>query len=217
VISTQQRPRYNSVLMVRAKTQLNEIMINGTAIEALPRPLLVFLHSGAVVQLASPTSPWVKLTKEADIDLAYCSTAWQRRRSGEPASGVQRSSLLQFWAHQLDCWSASAGSSIEPSSLLIRIGRGQDELGWQESLEVILAAATLEIPMRVQFEDAAWQSLLGVPDQRLAWQQLLDYKLAGIEVLAFDADADQAALGVHYVDPDATRSSVNQAERKLDL
>jgi len=207
---------YNSVIMVRAKTQLNECGIDGVAVEDLRRPLLVFFHADAIELIESDASPWVRLAGQSDIDLVYCTTAWQRRRRSEPAGAARPSSLVQFWAHWLDCWRTGNTAVSDDQPLLIRLTRAQSELGWQESLEVILAAASLEMALHVRFEASAWHSLLDFPDQRRAWQQLLDFELADLEVLGLDPDPDEAALGVKYTEGDEAGSIPLPADR-LDL
>jgi len=210
------RTLYNSVIMVRAKAQLNEWSIDGVAVEDLPRPLLLFFHADAIELIESDVSPWIALAGQSGIDLAYCTTAWQRRRSSEPAGAARSSSLVQFWSHWLDCWRTGNRTVPGDHSVLIRLTRAQCELGWQESLEAILAAASLEIALHVRFEVSAWHSLLGFPDQRRAWQQLLDFELADLEVLGLDPDPDEAALGVRYAADDRTEA-VPLPARRLDL
>lgn len=208
---------YNSVIMVRAKTQLNDFSINGSSIERLPHPVLIFFHGAAVELLACGDSDWVGLAERPGIDLAYCLTAWRRRGRGEPAGAARASSLTQFWAHQLACWKNDTGTAFDERAVQLRLAHAQSPLGWQETLEVVLAAATLEIPLCVRFEADAWRSLLAAPDQRQAWQQLLDYELAGIEVHGVDADSAQRALGVRFSGSATASRSPDDPLRGLDL
>lgn len=210
------RTPYNSVVMVRAKALLNEFSIDGVRVEDLPRPLLVFFHADAIELIASDASPWSSLARQPGIDLAYCNTAWQRRRSSEPAAAARPSSLVQFWAHRLDCWRTDTASILDDQPVLIQLAHAQDESGWQESLEVILAAATLEIGLHIRFKASAWRSLLAFSDQRQAWQQLLDYELAVIEVVGLDPDPDQAAMGVRFAGADGAET-IETPARRLDL
>jgi len=215
--SDRKHTQYNTVVMVRAKDRLNATRIEGIAVEDLTRPLLVFFHGDAIDLIADESSPWVELARQSGIELAYCTTAWQRRRNGLPAAAVRPSSLVQFWAHQMACWQACTDPDLNEQPVLIRLIDAQPALGWQERLEVMLAAATLEIPLSIQFEADAWCSLADAADQRRAWQQLLDFELADIEVLGVEADPDQVSLGVRYA-PAAARDRAGQpAVRRIEL
>lgn len=184
--------------MVRAKVPLNDLRHDGLSIDELPRPLWLFFFGEGVEGLAADNSPWRSLAEEERVDLAYCTTAWERRDYGSVPAWVEGSSLVQFWAIQLDLWRREGRFEDGDAPLSIRFNAPRDALGWKESLEIILAAATLDLTMLIEFNGPAWKSLLDAPDQRRAWQQLLDFELATLTVHGLPADAVEVRRGVAF-------------------
>jgi len=171
---------YTSVMLIHAKMPVEPHV---AAARDLDRPALVFFHSEAVDLLSLvrfKESPWRKLSALPDIDLVYCTSAWRRRGGGHPPPGVVASTLTQFWAHQLQAWRSDSRS--DPADNVVNIGlcESHNERGWQEILELILAAAALDIPMRIGFKSSAWRSMKRFPTQIAAWRQLTDFDLATV-------------------------------------
>jgi hypothetical protein len=184
--------------MVRAKRQLNGPGPGGASVDELPRPLWIFFYGEAVELLAAGPSPWSALAEQSGVDLAYCTTAWQRRGFSRPPADADASSLLQFWQRQCACWQVQRPLTDDAQAVTIRCVDERGELGWRETLEMILSAATFELSVHVQLAPAAWRSLLATPDQRQAWQQLLDFDLATLEVQGLGPDPDEVARGVRF-------------------
>ncbi|MEN1729656.1 MAG: hypothetical protein AAGJ52_14565 [Pseudomonadota bacterium] len=176
-------------MMVRAKPGLNDEQGRLEFLRDQDRPLLVFLHSDAVDAVRDPDSPWMDLKDMDDVDLAVCAAAWARREGDQPPPGVLTSSLIRFWSAQLASWALTDGGDVS-GPVRILIDQPQSALGWKEALEVLLAAATLEIPLDVVFSTAAWESMQSRTDTRAAWRQLTDFDLASLRVAGGDGEAD---------------------------
>ncbi len=208
---------YISVMMIRAKLEPSELeSVLGEA-RALSRPALLFFHSDAVCSLSDPTSPWLGLCGEPGLDLAYCVSAWQRRDCGEAPKGVQASTLIRFWDARLRSWQADGDDKRVDAPVAVSIRQVRDELGWQETLEVLLAAATLDIPLAVRFEAEAWASLISLPKARAAWQQLLDFELASLQVIGAPADERERSRGIEFLSADRHAPNSRSGLRLLEV
>jgi len=193
-----QRVPYNSVIMIRAKRRLNEVAETVARIRRLEAPALLFFHAGAVEQLQDPASPWRELFDEPSIDVAYCSAAWQRRGFADPPAGVEASTLVRFWDALWRHWEAQSPSWDEGEPIRVTIDSPRDPQDWSDSLEVLLAAATLDLPLEVEFSASAWDALCRDVASRAAWQQLLDFEMARLCVRDAAPDPDQIAAGVEF-------------------
>jgi hypothetical protein len=192
---------YTSAIMIRAKLRPDQVAATIARVRRLEGPVLLFFHAAAVDQLQDESSPWRELFDDSSIDMAYCSAAWQRRGLATPPKGIEASTLVRFWDA---FWRAGEARSLMPTPegsapVRVRIDSARSPQDWSDSLEVLLAAATLDLPLAVEFSASAWASLCSEQDSRAAWQQLLDFDLARLSVRGAVPEADQMDAGVEFL------------------
>jgi hypothetical protein len=153
--------------------------------------VVVFFHgSGVDHATAAHSGPWLALSGLSRLKLEVCSAAWQRRHARTPPAPFVVSSLVRFWHRvakgyrivgQAGC--ASRNTALD-SPWVIRIDSRPAEPDSREVLEVVLAGASLELPIAVVFTGEGRRHLIG--GQVRQWRQLVDFELARCHVLAGD-------------------------------
>jgi hypothetical protein len=188
--------RYNSVLLVQAgldtppaRRQLEQLQRRSDSAEA---PILAFFHSAAAALDASDQlSVWAGLTDSLDIHLAVCQSARARRVDSPPPVPWIASTLVRFWSAVLTARNLGAPewAPVRSGGVLVRLGSALDALEWRERLELVLAAASLDLDVIVAFEGDALVALAG--EDLRGWGQLRDHGLARMVTTGSDTAGDK--------------------------
>lgn len=175
--------RYNSVLLVQAgldtppaRRQLELLQRRSGSAEA---PILAFFHSAAAaLDPPEPLQAWADLATESDIDLAVCQSARARRVDSPPPAPWLASTLVRFWSSVLTARNLGAPEwgPVRSGGVLVRLSHSLAAREWRERLELVLAAASLDLDVIVAFEGDALANLTG--EDLRGWGQLRDHGLA---------------------------------------
>jgi hypothetical protein len=178
---------YNTVILVRSGLDQADAIelrtLAGRMIESGHRPLLIFFHAeAAALDDAGERRAWASLADAGGVTLAVCRAARGRRSNAPLPAPFQDSSLVQFWASVLAARQlvAPKPGPVKPGGLLLRMSRAMAQFEARDCLELVLAAASLDLDLVVWFEGAGL-SLLEGPEAR-GWLQLLDHGLARLVV-----------------------------------
>lgn len=171
--------------------------------EAVAGAPLVFLHGEGVQWGGVPSAEWASVARPS-VQVCVCRTSW-RRRFGErppppPLRPATLSVLLEHIAavDRIDSFAPGAGLCSMPlgagRGLLFEIDRPPlDDRDALETLEVVLAAAALELPAGVLVTAAGAGHLDGESGRR--WRQITDLGLLPVHAGAHDdARADSFGL-----------------------
>ncbi len=177
----------NLILLVRATPG------SAPAVDALNRAsrmlressgeLVVFFHGAGVEHACAPNAAeWSPLAARG-ARLEVCRAAWQRRHDDEPDSAFISSSLVSFWHrvasdHQLACCGQGqhASGELPGRGWVIEVTAPPSDPDSREILELVLAGASLELPLAVIFRDHGCSHLTGA--EARGWRQLVDFELA---------------------------------------
>jgi hypothetical protein len=204
--------RYNRVMLVQAgledplaRAQLEQARALLTAGQG---PLLVFFHvRAAALEGRGQAQAWSRLAADHDVTLAVCQAARARRVDSLVEAPFQSSTLVRFWASVLNAAELLAPHpvAVRPGGFLLNIQRAADPLESRELLELVLAAASLELDIVVCFGAEALSLLAG--EGGAGWFQLRDHELARMVTTATDS------AELEFIDP--TTLGRWQAERTV--
>jgi hypothetical protein len=184
---------YNRVMLVQADLaeplvraqlqQARDLLATGQG------PLLVFFHArAAALEERGQVLAWAGLAAahRDDLSLAVCQAARSRRVDAAPPAPFRTSTLVRFWAAALGATELLAPHpvAVQTGGVLLRIRRAADPPESRELLELVLAAASLELDVVVCFEAEALSMLAG--EQGAGWFQLRDHELARMVTTAAD-------------------------------
>ena len=104
---------------------------------------------------------------------------------------------------------------MDSEAFLLKIGFAPGDPDSREALELVLAAAALEVPAKVLFFGPGTAHLQ--PDHAPAWQQLIDHGLAGVFYAEGDWPAASAPPRLAAVALDAAELATLEQEARQVL
>ncbi len=182
----------NSIVLVRAAPVPGETARGlhdaADALRDCSGEVVVFFHGAGIEHAtAAHLHDWQTLAGPSRLKLEVCSAAWQRRHTGTPSAPFELSSLVRFW-HRVARGDRVAGGGLDESGKaspsgrwVVQIDSGPAHPNSREMLEMVLAGASLELPITVLFSGDGRLHLVG--EQACHWRQLVDFELARLCVL----------------------------------
>ncbi len=177
----------NSIMLIRAEPQSveaenaqHEALV---ALRGCKGEVVVFFHGAGVDHACGAAAgSWQRLAARG-LRLEVCSAAWQRRHEGEPEAPFVLSSLVRFWhrvatGYRLVCHREAGRGSRQGATWVIIVTAAPSEADSREILELVLAGASLELPLAVIFRDRGCGQLVG--EFARGWRQLVDFDLASL-------------------------------------
>ncbi|QOC23585.1 DsrE family protein [Wenzhouxiangella sp. AB-CW3] len=149
-------------------------------LERVTGEIVVFFHGDGVMQASAPYSDRWRRIQAPRLSLEVCSAAWQRRTDDTLDEPFERSSLVWFW-HRLARgfrFDDEQGAGVGAGPWVVIVASAPTDPDSQEVLELVLAGASLELPIAVLFSGAGCEHLVG--EKVRAWRQLVDFSLADV-------------------------------------
>ncbi len=170
-------------------------------------PGWIFFHGPAV---ACADRSEGAANRGAPDEQVVCSASWQRRFDRPVEAPFRPGSLTEFW-HRLQLaervW--SSGWSPVRANWLVRVALPACPRWQRELLELVLAGASLDLPLSVCFEGPGLVRLRG--QTASAWAQLADQGLAAMLACPHDADSAELPAFVEPIDAADREARVGQS------
>lgn len=180
-------PDHNSIVLIRSQPGGQDcdpaVLAASAALGDPAGEVVAFFHGQGVEHACGhAAAAWLPLSA-CGLQLEVCSAAWQRRHDDELQSPFTLSTLVQLWSriargYRVVVPDGERGAARDGEFWLVVVSAAPADRNDREILELVLAGASLELPLAVLFRDQGCQHLSGGPAR--GWRQLVDYDLADL-------------------------------------
>jgi hypothetical protein len=180
-------PDHNLILLIRTPPGGPDDAFGAPPVAAALGPVgaeaVVFFHGPGVEHaFGEARAAWAPLA-DSGARLEVCSAAWQRRHDGALEPPFMLSTLVRFWnrlarGYRVVDLQGESGAVRGDAFWLVVVSAEPAEPDGREMLELVLAGASLELPLAVLFQGAGCRHLVG--ETARGWRQLVDYEMAAL-------------------------------------